>query len=184
MRAIRVTPVALLGAAALALTAPAVTAYAATTGGPSNSGSGYTVTPSVVVPGGQVTLAAKGCSTTATASSGVFDTVTIPRNGTGRVTVDRDAKPGAAYEVTFVCNTSPSSTARVNLTISAATSTPTTSSTSSPVSSASPAGVQGGLGGSIDSMNSGEIVAGTALAVAAAAGTVFVVRRRRENRSH
>lgn len=184
MRAIRVTPVALLGAAALALTAPVVTAYAATTGGPSNSGSGYTVAPAVVTPGGQVTLAAKGCSTTATASSGVFDTVTIPQNGTGRATVDRDAKPGAAYEVTFTCNTSPSSTAKVNLTISAATSTPTTSSTSSAVSSASPAGVQGGLGGSIDSTNSGEIVAGTALAVAAAAGTVFVVRRRRENRSH
>lgn len=184
MRAIRVTPVALLGAAALALTAPAVTAYAATTGGPSNSGSGYTVTPSVIAPGGQVTLAAKGCSTTATASSGVFDTVTIPQGGTGRATVDSDAKPGAAYEVTFTCNTSPVSTAKVNLTISAATSTPTTSSTSSAVSTASPAGVQGGLGGSIDSMDSGEIVAGTALAVAAATGTVFVVRRRRENRSH
>ncbi|WP_406457770.1 hypothetical protein OG782_34275 [Streptomyces sp. NBC_00876] len=190
MRAIRVTPVALLGAAALALTAPAVTAYAATTGGPSAGGSGYTVTPSVIAPGGQVTLAARGCSTTATASSGVFDTVTIPRNGSSRATVDWDAKPGAAYEVTFTCNTSPSSTAKVNLTISAATSTPTTSSTSStssavsPASTASPAGVQGGLGGSIDSMNSGEIVAGTALAVVAAAGTVFVVRRRKENRSH
>ncbi|WP_406089563.1 hypothetical protein [Streptomyces sp. NBC_01013] len=184
MRAIRVTPVALLGAAALALTAPAVTAYAATTGGPSNSGSGYTVTPSVIAPGGQVTLAAKGCSTTATASSGVFDTVTIPKDGTGRATVDWDAKPGAVYEVTFTCNTSPSSTAKVNLTISAATSTPTTSSTASAVSTASPAGVQGGLGGSIDSMNSGEIVAGTALAVAAAAGTVYVVRRRKESRSH
>ncbi|WP_329539434.1 hypothetical protein [Streptomyces sp. NBC_01358] len=184
MRAIRVTPVALLGAAALALTAPAVTAYAATTGGPSTNGSGYTVTPSVIAPGGQVTLAARGCSTTATASSGVFDTVSIPQGGTGRATVDSDAKPGATYEVTFTCNTSPVSTATVNLTISAATSTPTTSSTSSAVSTASPAGVQGGLGGSIDSMDSGEIVAGTALAVAAATGTVFVVRRRKENRSH
>ncbi|THA77436.1 hypothetical protein E6R60_07670 [Streptomyces sp. A0642] len=184
MRAIRVTPVALLGAAALALTAPAVTAHAAIAGGPSDPGSGYTVTPSVVAPGGQVTLAARACSTTATATSGVFDTVTIPRGGTGRATVDSDAKPGAVYQVTFTCNTSPSSTAHVNLTISAATSTPTTSSTSSAVSTASPAGVQGGLGGSIDSMNSGEIVAGTALAVAAAAGTVFVVRRRKESRSH
>lgn len=115
---------------------------------------------------------------------GVFDTVTIPKDGSGRATVDWDAKPGAVYEVTFTCNTSPSSTAKVNLTISAATSTPTTSSTNSAVSTASPAGVQGGLGGSIDSMNSGKIVAGTALAVAAAAGTVFVVRRRKESRSH
>lgn len=70
MRAIRVAPVALLGAAALALTGPAVTAYAATAGGPSGGGNGYTVTPSVVAPGGKVTLAARGCSTTATASSG------------------------------------------------------------------------------------------------------------------
>lgn len=184
MRAIRVAPAALLGAAALALTAPAVSAYAATTGGPSNSGSGYTVTPSVIAPGGQVTLAARGCSTTATASSGVFDTVTIPRGGTGRATVDWDAKPAAAYEVTFTCNTSPSSTAKVNLTISSATNTPTTSSTSSVRSTASPAGVQGGIGGSVDSANTGKIAAGTALAVAAATGTVFVVRRRRENRSH
>ncbi|MFD4777172.1 hypothetical protein ACFWNU_25455, partial [Streptomyces sp. NPDC058427] len=65
MRAIRVTPVALLGAAALALTAPAVTAYAATSGGPSNGGSGYTVTPSVIAPGGPVCRAAHRCSTTA-----------------------------------------------------------------------------------------------------------------------
>lgn len=184
MRAIRVTPVALLGAVALALTAPAVTAYAATSGGPSNSGSGYTVTPSAVAPGGQVTLAAKGCSTTATASSGVFDTVTIPKGSTAKATVDWDAKPAAAYEVTFTCNTSPSSTAKVNLTISAATSTPTTSSTSAASSTASPAGVQGGLGGSIDSPNTTMIVVGTALAVAAATSTVFVARRRKESRSH
>src|SRR5690242_10829372 len=104
MRAIRVAPVALLGAAALALTGPAVTAYAATAGGPSGGGNGYTVTPSVVAPGGKVTLAARGCSTTATASSGVFDTVTIPMNGSAQATVDWDAKPGAAYEVTFICN--------------------------------------------------------------------------------
>ncbi|MFF3171436.1 hypothetical protein ACFVQ0_02370 [Streptomyces sp. NPDC057900] len=184
MRAIRVAPLALLGAAALALTAPAVTAYAATEGGPPGGGSGYTVTPSVIAPGGQVTLAAKGCSTTATASSGVFDTVTIPRDGTARATVDWDAKPAAVYEVTFTCNTSPSSTAKVNLTISAATSTPTTSSTSTTSSTASPAGVQGGLGGSIDSPDMAMIVGGTALAVAAATSTVFVARRRRENRSH
>lgn len=184
MRAMGVAPVALLGAAALALTAPAVTAYAAVPGGPSNSGSRYTVTPSVIAPGGQVTLAAKGCSTTATASSGVFDTVTIPRDGTARATVDWDAKPGAAYEVTFTCNTSPSFTAKVNLTAGAATSTPATSSTNTTGSTASPTGLQVGLGGSIDSPNTAMIVGGTALAVAAATSTVFVARRRKENRLH
>ncbi|MFB7557685.1 hypothetical protein [Streptomyces brevispora] len=184
MRAMRVAPVALLGAAVLAVTAPAVTSYAAPPGGPSGSGSGYTVTPSVIAPGGQVTLSAKGCPTTATASSGMFDTVTIPRGGTARATVDWDAEPAAAYETTFTCNTSPSSTAKVNLTIRAATSTPTADSTSATGSTASPAGAQGGLGGSIDSPNTSMIVGGTALAVAAATSTVFVARRRKEGRSH
>lgn len=182
MRAIRVVPVALLGAAALALTAPAVTAQAATAGG-ATAATGYTVTPSVVVPGGQATLAARGCSTTATASSGIFDTVTIPSGGTATATVDLDARRGAAYEVTFICNTSPSSTGRATLAISSATGTPTTSSTSAATATAT-AGVQGGLGGSVDTMNAAQVAGGTALAVVAATGAVYLVRRRRENRSH
>ncbi|WP_406499590.1 hypothetical protein OG936_33095 [Streptomyces sp. NBC_00846] len=78
MRAIGVAPVALLGVAVLALTSPAATPWAETSGGAS-SATGYTVTPSVIMPGSQVALAARGCSTTATtatAGSGVVDTVT------------------------------------------------------------------------------------------------------------
>ncbi|MFG2629102.1 hypothetical protein [Streptomyces sp. NPDC048473] len=177
MRAIGVAPVALLGAAALALTAPAAIAYAETSGGAS-SATGYTVTPSVIAPGSQVTLAARGCSTTATAGSGVFDTVTIPRGGAVAATVDWDAKPGAAYEVTFICNTSPGSTAKAGLTVGAASGAPTTGT---PVSSA---GAEGGLGGSVDRMNAAEIAAGTALAVVTATGTIYVVRERKESRPH
>ncbi|WP_406385570.1 hypothetical protein [Streptomyces sp. NBC_01618] len=59
MRAIGVAPVALLGVAVLALTAPAATAWAETSGGAS-SATGYTVTPSVIVPGSQVALVAPG----------------------------------------------------------------------------------------------------------------------------
>ncbi|WP_327271376.1 hypothetical protein OG609_03430 [Streptomyces sp. NBC_01224] len=177
MRAIGAAPVALLGAAALALTAPAATAYAATSGGAS-SATGYTVTPSVIVPGSQVILAARGCSTTATAGSGVFDTVTIPRGAAVATTVDRDAKPGAAYEVTFICNTSPGSTAKAGLTVRAASDAPATSTP------ASPAGVQGGLGGSVDRMNAAEIAAGTALAVVTATGTIYVIRERKGSRPH
>ncbi|MFF2327405.1 MULTISPECIES: hypothetical protein [unclassified Streptomyces] len=69
MRAIGVAPVALLGAAVLPLTSPAATACAGTSGGAS-SATGYTVTPSVIAPGSQDVLAARGCSTTTTTGSG------------------------------------------------------------------------------------------------------------------
>ncbi|MCX4736302.1 hypothetical protein [Streptomyces sp. NBC_01363] len=177
MRVIRVAPVALLGAAAIALTAPAAPVYAATSGGAS-SATGFTVTPSVIAPGSQVVLAARGCSTTATAGSGVFDTVTIPRGRSAAATVDWDAKPGASYEVTFICNTSPGSPVKSGLTIAAAPKPPTTGST------VAPAGVQSGLGGGIGTMNTTKIAAGTALAVVVATGAVHVARRRGESRSH
>ncbi|MFG2217558.1 MULTISPECIES: hypothetical protein [unclassified Streptomyces] len=176
MRAIGVAPVALLGAAVLALTAPSATAYAATSGGAS-SATGFTVTPSVITPGSRVTLAARGCSTTATAGSGVFDTVTIPAGGSVSATVDWDARPGASYEVTFNCGTSSDSTAKSGLTIAAAPA-PTTRST------VAAAGPQGGPGDAIGTMNGVKIAAGAALAVAAAAGAVQAARRRRESRSH
>ncbi|MFG3527325.1 hypothetical protein ACGF8B_11290 [Streptomyces sp. NPDC047917] len=176
MRAIGVAPVALLGAAALALTAPSATAYAATSGGAS-SATGFTVTPSVITPGSRVTLAARGCSTTATAGSGVFDTVTIPAGGSVSATVDWDARPGASYEVTFNCGTSSGSAAKSGLTIAAApapTARPTVAA----------AGPQGGPGDATGTTNGVKIAAGAALAVAAAAGAVQVARRRGESRSH
>ncbi|MEW2486074.1 hypothetical protein, partial [Streptomyces sp. NPDC048411] len=167
MRTIGVAPVALLGAATLALTAPAATAYAVTSGGAPRA-TGYTVAPSVIAPGGQVTLAARGCLTTATASSGIFDSVTIPRGGSASATVDWDAKPGASYEVSFICNTSPTSTAEIDLAISAST----------PGSTAiAPNGVQGDLGG-IGRMNAAQLVGGTAVAVAATTGPRPGVGRR------
>ncbi|MFJ1678064.1 hypothetical protein ACIODT_24200 [Streptomyces sp. NPDC088251] len=177
MRAIGAAPVALLGAAVLTLTAPAATASAETSGGAS-SATGYTVTPSVIAPGSQVTLAARGCSTTATAGSGVFDTVTIPRGGTAAATVDRDARPGAAYEVTFICNTSPGATAKAGLTVGTPSAAPTASA---PVA---PAGARGGIGGGIDRMNTAQVAAGTALAVVTATVTIYVVRLRKESRPH
>ncbi|MFF3957782.1 hypothetical protein ACFYY1_31925 [Streptomyces sp. NPDC001890] len=175
MRAIGVAPVALLGAAALALTAPSATASGTKSGG-APSATGFTVTPSVIAPGSRVTLAARGCSTTATAGSAVFDTVTIPAGGTGAATVDWDARPGASYEVTFICSTSPDPTAKSRLTIAAAPA---------PAGrpAVAPAGTQGGLGGGIGTMDAAEIAAGAAV-VAAAAGAVLVARRRRERRSH
>lgn len=92
--------------------------------------------------------------------------------------MDWDARPGAVYEVTFICNTSPTSTAKVTLTVAEAAHSPTPGSTS-----LTPSGVQGGLGG-FGRMNVAEIAGGTALAVVAATGALFLVGRRRENRHH
>ncbi|MEU0300904.1 hypothetical protein ABZ252_15785 [Streptomyces sp. NPDC006175] len=184
MRAIRVAPVALLGAAACFLTAPAASADVPN-GGTSTSFT-PTITPSTVAPGGRVTLGAMGCTSDATAFSGVFDTVTIPRGRSATATVDWDARRGAAYEVTFRCGTT---TRSANLTItSGATSSPTTSPTTAPTTSstasASPSGVLGGLGGSVDTMDPAEIAAGSALVAAASAGAFLVLRKRRPARRH
>ncbi|RPK35709.1 hypothetical protein [Streptomyces sp. ADI93-02] len=178
MRAIRVAPVALLGAAACFLTAPAASADVLN-GGTSTSFT-PTITPSTVAPGGRVTLGAMGCTTEATAFSGVFDTTTIPSGRSATATVDQDARRGAVYEVTFRCG---ATTRSANLTItSGATSSPTTAPTTS--STASPAGVLGGLGGSIDTMDPAEIAAGSALVAVASAGAFYVLRKRRAGRQH
>ncbi|MFE2022310.1 hypothetical protein ACFW9O_30160 [Streptomyces sp. NPDC059499] len=185
MRAIRVAPAALLGAAACFLMAPAASAHMLTG---NTSSFTPTITPSTVAPGGQVTLGAMGCTSDATAFSGVFDTTTIPRGRSATVTVDWDARRGAVYEVTFRCGTS-TRTADLSITsgaTSSPTSTPTTPPTTAPTTSstASPSGVLGGLGGSVDTMDPGEIAAGAALVTVAAAGATYVLRKRRTGRQH
>ncbi|QGV77402.1 hypothetical protein [Streptomyces ficellus] len=185
MRAIGAASAALLGAAALALTAPAP-AVASGKYAPGD----FAISPSTVQPGGRVVLTAPGCSGTAMASSGVFDTVTIPAGRSATATVDWDARRGAVYTVSFTCAGGAPGT--VDLTIAPATSTPTTSSTAAPtvtatrtVASTAPSqGVRGGVGGSIGGLNAGELAAGTGLVVAAATGLIFVLRRRADNRRH
>ncbi|MFD6992210.1 hypothetical protein [Streptomyces sp. NPDC059943] len=202
MRAIRAASAALLGAAALALTTPAV-ATAAAPDPPFD----FAVTPSVVAAGGEVTLTVTGCSSTATAESGVFDDTPIPSGGSARASVFWDAKPGAMYEVTFICNGeegttdltiaggTPSPTASPTTTASptgtatpsptrTTTATPTRTATTSSTAIAPPGGVKGGLGGSFMGMNSTELAIGTGLVAAATVGTVLVVRRRSASRLH
>ncbi|MFF3323945.1 hypothetical protein [Streptomyces sp. NPDC002889] len=172
MRAIRAASAALLGVAAFGLTAP--TAIAATD--INTTPYDFRVTPSTVAPGGRVALTAGGCPSTTTVTSGVFDTVTIPQNGSTTATVDADARPGAVYSVQFNCI---GRIGTIDLTIAGGTARPTVSSTGAPA-----LGVRGGLGGSIDRLNAGEITAGSALVLAAAAGTVIAVRRRNASRQH
>ncbi|WP_405608548.1 hypothetical protein OG292_03620 [Streptomyces sp. NBC_01511] len=196
MRAIRAASAALLGAVALALTTPAV---AMATAAAPVTPFGFAVTPSVIAAGGQVTLTVTGCSSTATAESGVFDDTPIPSGGSARASIFWDAKPGAMYEVTFTCNGEKGTT---DLTIAggtpaptptrtataAPTRTPTPAATRTPTSSstaiAPPGGVKGGLGGSFIGMNGTELAIGSGLVAAAAVGTVLVVRRRSASRQH
>ncbi|MFE3556267.1 hypothetical protein ACFXKW_15575 [Streptomyces sp. NPDC059193] len=147
---------------------------------------GFSITPSTVAPGGQTVLAVTGCTAAyATASSGVFDTVSIARGQTVRVTVDRDARRGAVYSVSFTCN---GETGSADLTIAGGTTRPTTSSTRTATPNAtvttSARGVQGGLGGSVAGMDPVQLGAGAALFLAAAAGTAYSLRRRGSRRGH
>ncbi|GGY41587.1 hypothetical protein [Streptomyces omiyaensis] len=186
MRAIRAASTALLGAAALALAAPVTVAHAAD-GAPApnprvrgaQAPGDFVVSPSLVAPGGRVTLSAPGCSSTATATAGIFDTVQIAPGSAVTATVDTDAKRGAVYTVAFNCSGGVQDT--VDLTISGvSTATPTTGSTVL----LTPRGVQGGLGGSQGGLESGEVAAGTALVLVAAAGSAYALRRRASARRH
>ncbi|WEH38380.1 hypothetical protein [Streptomyces sp. AM 2-1-1] len=198
MRAIRVAPLALSGATALLLASPA--AHAAQDGG-GTSPFTPTVTPSVVAPGGQVTLGGGGCTSGTTITSGVFDTALIPAGSTtATATVDRDAQRGAIYAVTFKCG-STGTAKNVGLTVTGSAASPSTASVPVPAtvtppatltvigtatsvakpsspSAPAPAGVQGGLGGSVGSIDARELAAGAALVLMAASGTVFLLRRR------
>ncbi|MFI9586069.1 hypothetical protein ACIHCQ_30480 [Streptomyces sp. NPDC052236] len=101
MRATSVASLALIGTAALTFGAPA--ALAADEGN-TVTPFGFTVTPTTVAPGGTVTLSATECeATAATASSDVFDTVTLSAGRPATARVSEDAKPGAEHQVTFDC---------------------------------------------------------------------------------
>ncbi|MER8093627.1 hypothetical protein [Streptomyces goshikiensis] len=131
MGAIRSSATALLSAgatgAAVALGALCMPSATAAEAQPAVASFGFTVTPSTVAPGGQAVLSVSGCNAAfATVSSGIFDTVSIARGQTARVTVDRDARRGAVYSVSFTCN---GETGSADVTIAGGTTRPTTSST-------------------------------------------------------
>ncbi|OKK22320.1 hypothetical protein AMK16_03975 [Streptomyces sp. CB00455] len=183
MGAIRTSATALLSAGATGavlalglLGAPAVSAAEAQI-----TSFGFAITPSTVAPGGQTVLSVTGCNAAyATASSGVFDTVSIARGRSVRVTVDRDARPGALYSVSFTCN---GETGSADLTIAGGTSRPTTSSTRTTTPApytvpSSAQGVRGGIGGSVAGMDPVELAGGAGLLLAAAGGTAYAVRHR------
>ncbi|GAB2920577.1 hypothetical protein [Streptomyces heilongjiangensis] len=167
MRAIRVASAVLLGVTALSLTAPA--AHAAPAG--DTTSFGFSVVPSTVAPGGEVTLRVDGCHSRTTVSSAVFDTVTIPKGqSSAKATVDWDARHGAVYEVSFQCG---NESGQTDLTIA-----------SGRPSHHPSRGSHAGTGGTVAGLDPGEIGLGAALV----AGTLGVAwrwsRRRAEDGSH
>ncbi|WP_031482443.1 hypothetical protein [Streptomyces bicolor] len=160
MRAIRAASAALMGVSALVVSSPVAQARAAT------EGFRVAVLPSTVAPGGHVTLHAAGCEQSVSVSSGVFDTIIIPQGRTwARAVVDRDAEPGAVYEVSFHCGTFWQD---VDLTIAGGRA------------SAPPhwqKGVAAGGGGSLGDLNLKEIGMGAAL-IAGSLGTAYHLSRR------
>ncbi|MEU1182401.1 hypothetical protein ABZ464_33125 [Streptomyces sp. NPDC005820] len=171
MRAIRVASAALLGMTALTLTASAAVA---SDDGHYVMSEGYRVLPSTVAAGGQVTLLVdrevSGCKGSVTVTSGVFDAVTVPRGSTSAVAlVDRDARPGALYRVTFTCG---GLSAVKELTIAAGHGPV-------PTPYPLPHGVQAGEGGTVAGFDLKEIGLGAAL-IAGSVGTAYHLARRRK----
>ncbi|MET7571386.1 hypothetical protein ABZT04_23205 [Streptomyces sp. NPDC005492] len=176
MRAIRVASAALLGISALAFSAPA--AVAKGDGNHNITPFGFSVLPSTIAAGGQVTLRLDrdngGCRGSATVSSGVFDTVRIPHGqSSATAMVDWDARPGAVYEVTFTCGGESGST---SLTIASGR----TNHDIEPLQPAHqmPRGVHAGEGGSIAGFDLKELGIGAAL-ITGSVGAAYHFSRRR-----
>ncbi|MFJ1807437.1 MULTISPECIES: hypothetical protein [unclassified Streptomyces] len=173
MRAIRVASAALLGVTALTFSAPA--AVASDDDNHYVMSNGYSVLPSTIAAGGQVTLhvdrGTSGCRSSVTVFSGVFDTVVIPKGSSSAVAVvDRDARAGASYRVTFNCG---GISAVKELTIVGGRPVDPL-----PLPYPVPQGVHAGEGGSVAGFDLREIGLGAAL-VAGSVGTAYYLSRRR-----
>lgn len=172
MRAIAIgaASAALLGAGALTSCVPPGDAAAETD-------FGFRVAPSTAEPGDRITLRVNrnACRGEAAVSSAVFDTVTIARwQSWATAEVDLDARPGAVYDVDFVCQ---KSRGTVRLTI--AGGRPAHHPDHPAPHDRHPwKGVQAGAGGALDGFDVKEIGVGAAL-VAGSLGAAYHSARRR-----
>lgn len=219
MPAIRVTSLALLCAAALTVTAPAALAASVSSSDtPSGAAGrtisdsvavpddgvdetvtesgdvtsfGFTVTPEDIAPGGTVTLNATECqSPVVTASSGVFDEVTLSEGLPATAKVSEDAEPGAEYDVVFDCA---GERGTATLTVGPATVRPSPGTdtgshtgtgkhpdagTHPPTLPSKPgSGVKAGAGGSLTGLSPTQIALGSLLVAGAVGGGVMLLRR-------
>lgn len=99
MRVIRVVSAALLGVTACMFTASVGQAAA-----DDGTSFGFGVRPTTAKPGSRITLDAQDCPQAVRVTSGLFDTVTIPKGRrSATATIDWDARAGAMYQLTFQC---------------------------------------------------------------------------------
>lgn len=179
MRAISIASAAVVTAGALTFTAPA--AHAAVTGDNDITSFGFSITPTTVAAGGQVTLKVDDCDADAHATSGVFDKVTIRNGQTASATVDWDAKPGAMYTVTFECK---GETGTTDLTIATGNQTGGNHTGGNNTGGNHTGGnnvhrgVRAGIGGSLSDLDFHELALGGAL-IAGALGSAYYWARRR-----
>ncbi|MFE7900958.1 hypothetical protein ACFU3E_26330 [Streptomyces sp. NPDC057424] len=173
MRAICVASAVLLGAGALTSCVPAADAAIQTD-------FGFSVEPSTVAAGGQVTLRVvrnEACQGEAAVNSPVFDVVTIPpEESWATAVVDWDAKPGAVYDVEFECDES-NGTARLTIAGGRPTHHPTHHPTLHPTRHPHK-GVHAGEGGTVAGFDLKEIGLGAAL-IAGSLGVAYHFSRRR-----
>ncbi|NJP48649.1 hypothetical protein HCJ93_00810 [Streptomyces sp. SBST2-5] len=201
MHAIRVASAALAGAGALTLASAPVAGAETAAGAPPAAVShvgrapvldggitpfGFEVKPNIVEPGDTVGLRVErddgGCKGRAKVSSAVFDTVTIPpRRSTATAVVDRDARVGAEYRVTFTCDGATGSTV---LTVVGGTPVPLPSPVDKEHGHRSeghdgrhPKGVHAGEGGTLAGADLGRVGLG-AVFVAGALGVAYRMSRR------
>ncbi|BCL24456.1 hypothetical protein ACPCBX_01830 [Streptomyces tuirus] len=169
MRAIGLASAVLLGAGALTSCVPAADAAIQTD-------FGFSVMPSTVAAGGEVTLRVErneACQGEAAVNSEVFDMVIIPpEESWATAAVDWDAKPGAVYDVEFECDES-SGTARLTIAGGRPTHHPTHHPTRHPHK-----GVHAGEGGTLAGFDLKEIGLGAAL-IAGSLGVAYHFSRRR-----
>ena len=178
MRAIRIASAVLLGISALAFSAPAAVAR---DDGHNITPFGFSVLPSTVAAGSEVKLHVNrdgDCKGPARVTSVVFDTVVIPAGRSwATAVVDRDAKPGAVYQVTFSCDGASGST---DLTIVGGRPHHPRPVPVDPVPvPAHPhRGVHAGVGGSIAGFDLREIGTGLALITGSVGAAYHLTRRR------
>ncbi|ATZ26890.1 hypothetical protein ACFZBM_16315 [Streptomyces lavendulae] len=150
----------LAGVAVATLAVAAVTPVVPVSAAPS-----ATVSPGTVAPGGRVSLNVEGCGTkTGRATSRAFGNVTLTpgnleaTNLFGAATVYRDA-PTGSHPVTFECGGTGGR--RITVTLQVA-----------------PGAARGGLGGSVESMSTGQVALGGTLAASALCAGIWILRRR------
>lgn len=173
MRAICIASAVLLGAGALTSCVPAADAATRTD-------FGFSVEPSTVAAGGEVTLRVvrnEACRGKAAVNSPVFDVVTIaPQESWATAVVDWDAKHGAVYDVQFECDRS-SGTARLTIAGGRPTHHPTHHPAHHPTRHPHK-GVHAGEGGTVAGFDLKEIGLGAAL-IAGSLGVAYHFSRRR-----